>query len=106
MALELLNRDSLGYLSMILGLMYILVLVFVLSKLKFEKVGYAFIGISVALYLYLAYFTTASAYFLDEKGSVLIGQGIGYFELIILSYPYIFLLLACKFSSKRTIHNK
>lgn len=106
MELEYFNPDSLGYLTMILGLMYIVVLAIVLTKLKFEKVGYVFVGISVALYLYLGYFTTASAYFLDEKGTVLIGQGIGYFELIILSYPYIFLSLACKFSSKRDIHNK
>ncbi len=100
MEINYFEPGSIGFLTMILGLMYMVVVGICLSKCKFDNIGYIFMGISIILYLYVGYYTTASAYYKDENGPVMFG-GLGYLELIVLSYPYIFLSIACRFSEKR-----
>ncbi|MBC6295599.1 hypothetical protein HCJ45_00490 [Listeria sp. FSL L7-1517] len=79
------------YLLIIIGV-FESIFALVLEQYKFTLAGKALIGLTffslVVLFVYeLNYF-----YMVDEIG--LISQGIGAFEVLLLTHPYIFLILA------------
>ncbi len=94
--------NSITILVCLLGIYFIVFWALCLGLLKFDVIGKILMGISMLLYLYVGYYTVASGYYADSR-SLDIFAPIGYLELIILAYPYIFLTLACKFSKRKNL---
>lgn len=88
-------------LCVVLGILYILVLAYSIAKVKFNTIGYLLLGSSIVTYLLLGYYEVGFGYYSDGNApEVTIFYGIGFLELILLSYPYVLLSLAVSLGKK------
>jgi hypothetical protein len=84
---------------LILGLIYVPVFLYTLFKFKLNIIGLIFIVISLGSYLLLGTYMVGVGYYSDEPSTNLI-FGIGFLELTLLSYPYIFITLSVLLGKK------
>lgn len=91
------------YFLLLLGLIYIPTVLYALLKFKFTIIGLLFIVLSVGSYLLIGKYMVDSGYYADEQSSILFG--IGFLELTLLSYPYIFIGLAVLLGKKANVFN-
>ena len=77
---------------LIVGSIYFFVLIHVIVKFKFNWIGFMFLILSVGSYLLIGKYMFDSGVEADENSSMLFG--IGFLELILLSFSYIFLVLS------------
>lgn len=87
------------YFLLLLGLLYIPVVLFTLFKFHFTITGFLFIVLSAGSYLLLGKYMVDSGYYSDEHPSEML-FGYGFLELALLSYPYIFIVLAVLLGKK------
>ncbi|MEF2093303.1 hypothetical protein V3595_01330 [Bacillus sp. CFBP9009] len=88
-------------LLLLLGLLYLGVLVYSFTINKFNFIGYGLIGISIITYLLVGLYMTGKGYYSDGHAPDLFLFGsMGFLELTLLTYPYIFLTLAVVLGKK------
>lgn len=71
---------------------YIFLLIYSIYEFKWNLVGYILIVVSFVSYLLLGKYMIDSGIYADEHNKVLLKTG--FFELILLAYVYIFIILA------------
>lgn len=81
-----------------LGLIYLILFFYVIYKFKFNSIGLILIFLSISSYVLIGKYMIDYGNFADERASTLFG--IGFLELIILSYPYNFLVLSLLLGKK------
>lgn len=86
------------YFLLLLGLIYVPVVLYTILKFKFSLLGLLFVILSVGSYLLLGKYMVDSGYYADERSSTLFG--LGFLELTLLSYPYIFIGLSVLLGKK------
>ncbi|MFC9541408.1 hypothetical protein ACFTQ7_16250 [Lysinibacillus sp. NPDC056959] len=72
----------------LLGLIYILVTIYTICKFKFNMIGLLLIILSISSYLLIGKYLVDAGNYADKHSSLF---GLGFLELTLLSYPYIFL---------------
>ncbi|MFD9625385.1 hypothetical protein [Peribacillus muralis] len=88
-------------LLLLLGIIYIGILIYSFSELTFTIIGYVLVGISLIAYLLVGLYMTGKEYYLDGHApDILVFGSMGFLELTILTYPYIFLTLAVVLGKK------
>lgn len=95
---------SVFYFFILVGLVFIPVFVYVIYNFKFNLMGWCFVLLSFGSYLFVGEYIRGSFSFsfANEHSSTL---GIGFFELILLSYSYIFIGLSVLLG-KKGVRNK
>ncbi|MCS1351872.1 hypothetical protein [Mechercharimyces sp. CAU 1602] len=87
---------------LILGLLYPVYLAITLSKIKLNVVTGITFTISFLLYLLVGLYMTDGGYYSDGQATEpQLFHGFGFLELILLSFPYIFLALGAGLGEKR-----
>ncbi|MDM5333840.1 hypothetical protein QUF56_11435 [Ureibacillus composti] len=81
----------------IAGLVYIPVLFTIVAKYRFNLFGYFLVLLSISSYLFIGKYMMDAGTFADEQQSLF---GIGFLELTLLTYPYIFVILAVVLGKK------
>lgn len=84
---------------LILGLIYVPVLLYTLFKFKLNIIGLFFTILSIGSYLLLGTYMVGAGYYSDEQPTAML-FGYGFLELTILTYPYIFVVLAVLLGKK------
>ncbi|OHR63620.1 hypothetical protein HMPREF3291_16295 [Bacillus sp. HMSC76G11] len=84
---------------LLLGLIYIPVAIYTISRFKLNVIGYLLAAASFASYLLVGAYMAGSGYYADEHATRLFGQ-FGFLELILLSYAYIFIGLSVVLGKK------
>ncbi|AOH56420.1 hypothetical protein ABE28_018795 [Peribacillus muralis] len=88
-------------LLLLLGILYIGILIYSFTNVTFTFVGYGLMGISILTYLLVGLYMTGKGYYLDKHApDLLVFGSIGFLELTILTYPYMFLTLAVVLGKK------
>ncbi|WP_146551102.1 MULTISPECIES: hypothetical protein [Rummeliibacillus] len=77
---------------------YIFLLIYSIYKFKWNLIGYGLIIVSFISYLLLGKYMIDSGIYADEHNKVLLKTG--FFELILLAYVYIFIILAFTMGNK------
>lgn len=75
----------------LLSLIYILVTIYTICKFKFNVIGLLLVILSICSYLLIGKYIFDGGKYADEHSSLF---GLGFLELTLLSYPYIFLGLS------------
>lgn len=88
----------------VVGFIYIPVVFYIVSNYKFNWMGLILVFMSIASYLFIGKYMMDAGTFADEQRSTLFG--IGFLELTLLSYPYIFLLLSVSIGKKGLRHKR
>ncbi|WP_270181323.1 hypothetical protein [Alkalihalobacillus sp. CinArs1] len=81
-------------LLLLLGIGYLVVLSTVVMKYRFALSGKILISISVMIYLLVGMYMIGGGYYTDGHNEGPMLFGIGFLEMIILSFAYIFIGLA------------
>ncbi|MCM3029784.1 MULTISPECIES: hypothetical protein [unclassified Niallia] len=84
------------------GLLFFFILLYCLLNLKFNMIGFVFLGLSIITYLLVGIYMVGKGYYYDtdpREGHIF--NNYGFLELILLTYPYIFLTLACSIGKKK-----
>ena len=81
----------------LLGIIYLPVLLSIINRFKFNAIGILFIILSIACYLLIAKYMFDAGIYADEHSSLF---EIGFLELILLSYSYIFVGLSVLLGKK------
>ncbi|RTQ86035.1 hypothetical protein [Lysinibacillus telephonicus] len=81
----------------LVGLIFIPVFFYVIYNFKLNLIGLSFVLLSIVSYLFIGKYMMDAGSFADEHLSTL---GIGFFELTLLSYPYIFIGLSVLLGKK------
>ncbi|WP_186673808.1 hypothetical protein [Sporosarcina sp. BP05] len=81
----------------LLGLIYIPVFLYTIKKFKFNVIGLLFVFLSIVSYLLIGKYMVDSGNYADEHSSLF---GLGFLELTLLSYPYIFIGLSVLLGKK------
>lgn len=94
---------SIFYLVLALLILYPILFIILLISSKVNLLGKFLYGISAILYAYVIWYSYGLGVYLDEleynaANETVIFGNFGYFHLILLAFPYIFLLFG--FSSK------
>ncbi|SES44970.1 hypothetical protein [Psychrobacillus sp. OK032] len=87
----------------LVGLIYIPVFFYVIYNYKFNWIGLLFVLLSLFSYLFIGKYMMDAGSFADEHHSTLFG--IGFLELTLLTYPYIFIGLSVLLG-KKGLRNK
>ncbi|WP_057913839.1 hypothetical protein [Peribacillus muralis] len=88
-------------LLLLLGILYIGILIYSFTNVTFTIIGYGLMGISILTYLLVGLYMTGKGYYLDGHApDILVFGSMGFLELTILTYPYIFLTLAVVLGKK------
>ncbi|MCM3216375.1 hypothetical protein ABER75_00285 [Niallia taxi] len=85
------------------GLLYFLLFLYCAVNVKFTKIGYCLLAISLITYLLVGIYMVGNGYYYDtdpREGHIF--RSMGFLELILLTYPYIFLTLACCIGQKKS----
>ncbi len=94
--------DYIFILLLFLGLLFFGIFLYCLLTIKFNAIGFGFLIISIVTYLLVGIYMVGSGYYYDtdpREGHIF--REYGFLELILLTYPYIFLTLACSIGQKR-----
>lgn len=83
----------------LLGLIYIPLFFYTIYRFKFNVIGFLLTGLSITSYLLVGAYMVGSGYYADEHVSRLFDK-FGFLELILLSYPYIFIGLSVVLGKK------
>lgn len=81
----------------LLGLIYIPVTIYTIFKFKFNVIGLLLVILSISSYLLIGKSMFDAGNYADEHSSLF---GIGFLELTLLSYPYIFIGLSVVLGKK------
>lgn len=84
---------------LLVGFIYVPILLYTIFKFKFNLIGWLFIALSAGSYLLLGKYMVDSGYYSDEEPTELL-FGLGFLELTLLAYPYIFMVLAVLLGKK------
>lgn len=100
--------SSIFYLVITLLLLYPILLIIGIATIKVNLLGKILFGISAVLYGYIIWYSYGFGVYLDEveydpSNETGIFGNIGYFHLILLAFPYIFLSMS--FASRRKFNN-
>ncbi|WOD63587.1 hypothetical protein NQZ71_04340 [Niallia taxi] len=85
------------------GLFFLFILLYCLLNLKFNIIGFILLGLSIIIYLLVGIYMVGKGYYYDtdpREGHIF--NNYGFLELILLTYPYIFLTLACCIGQKKS----
>ncbi|ADU28880.1 hypothetical protein [Evansella cellulosilytica] len=92
------------FFTVLIGIIYLVVLFYTIYKTKFNVIGNILVGISIISYLLVGMYMIGAGYYADagyyEDGYTGMLLGIGFLELILLTYPYIFITLALLLGKK------
>jgi hypothetical membrane protein len=86
------------YFLILVGLLYLPVCFYTIYKFRFNAVGILLVILSIVSYLLIGKYMVDSGYYADEHSSTLFG--LGFLELTLLSYPYIFIVLSILIGKK------
>ena len=101
MSVYLYEPFYISILLLLLGIVYIGILVYSFTKVTFTILGYGLMGISIITYLLVGLYMTGKGYYLDGHApDILVFGSMGFLELTLLTYPYIFLTLAVVLGKK------
>lgn len=95
--MEFLAPQYIFFFFILVGLIFIPVFFYVIYSYKFNSIGLLLVLLSTVSYLFIGKYMMDAGSFADEHLSTL---GIGFFELTLLSYPYIFIGLSVLLGSK------
>ncbi|MCM3029783.1 MULTISPECIES: hypothetical protein [unclassified Niallia] len=90
-------------LLLLLGLIFFGILLYCVLNIKFHILGYVLLTISFVTYLLVGIYMVGKGYYYDtdpREGHIF--REYGFLELILLTYPYIFLTLACCIGQKKS----
>ncbi|TRZ36852.1 hypothetical protein CEQ21_15195 [Niallia circulans] len=90
-------------LLLLLGLLYFPLFLYCAVNIKFNIIGYCLLAISIITYLLVGIYMVGTGYYYDtdpREGHII--REYGFLELILLTYPYIFLSLACCIGQKKS----
>lgn len=94
-----------GYIFLLLialRVLYIVYLILVISRVKLDVITIPALSISVFTYLLTGFYMAGTGYYLDEPTPKnLVFEGLGFPELTLLAFPYIFLSLAASLGEKK-----
>lgn len=93
----------LAVLLLLSGLIYFLLFLYCAVFIKFNVLGLCLLAISFNTYLLVGIYMVGSGYYYDtdpREGHIF--RSMGFLELILLTYPYIYLTLACCIGRKKS----
>ncbi|MFF2754871.1 hypothetical protein ACFVR1_14110 [Psychrobacillus sp. NPDC058041] len=86
-------------LFVVVALIFIGLFLHIIFAYKFNVIGYFFIICATGIFLLIVKYMFDSGIYADEQSSLLLG--IGFLELTLLAFPYIFLVLALQIGRKQ-----
>jgi hypothetical membrane protein len=94
--------DYIFLLLIFLGIIYLIYLALVISKVKLDTLTTSTLAISFLTYLLVGFYMIGKGYYVDGNAPIVF-HDLGFLELILLTYPYVFLALAASLGEKRKI---
>lgn len=90
---------SIFFFLLFLGILYIPIFLIAFAQTRLNALGILLAFVSAGCYIFIAFYTAGAGIYADEEADGML-FGIGFLELTLLAYPYIFIILAVLLGKK------